>query len=90
MGQEERSVASTQVTQTGLAENVDLHLPRTGTRERERVGLVAYTAIATGVLGALIYASVEGLDSWGHLVVLAGIVLATIGVMIAVDPLRRD
>jgi hypothetical protein len=83
-------MASTRVTQTGLAEHVDLQLQRTGTRERMRVAVVAYTAIATGVLGALIYASVEGLDSWGHLMVLAGIVLATIGVMIAVDPLRRD
>jgi hypothetical protein len=83
-------MANTQVTQTGLTEHVDLHLPRTGTRDGERVAVVAYTAIATGVLGALIYASVEGLHSWGHLAVLAGIVLATIGVMIAVDPLRRD
>jgi hypothetical protein len=90
MGQEERSVASTRVTQTGLAEHVDLHLPRTGTRERTRAAAVAYTAIGMGVIGALIYVSVEGLDSWGHLMVLAGIVLATIGVMIAVDPLSRD
>jgi hypothetical protein len=90
MGQEERSTASTRVTQTGLAKHVDLPLPRTGTRERERAAVVAYTAIAMGVLGALIFVSVEGLDSWGHVMVLAGIVLATIGVMIAVDPLRRD
>jgi hypothetical protein len=90
MGQKERSLASTQVTQTGLAENADLRFPRTGTRETMRVAVVAYTAVATGVLGALIYVSVEGLSTWGHLMVLAGIVLATIGVMIAVDPLRRD
>jgi hypothetical protein len=83
-------MASTRVTQTGLAEHVDLQLPRTGTRERMRVAVVAYTAIAMGVLGALIYVSVEGLDTWGHLLLFAGIVLATIGVMIAVDPLRRD
>jgi uncharacterized membrane protein HdeD (DUF308 family) len=52
--------------------------------------VVAYTAIAMGVLGALIYVTVEELDSWGHLLVIAGIVLATIGVLIAVDPVSRD
>jgi hypothetical protein len=90
MGREERSTASPRVTQTGLTEHVDLQLSRTGTRERMRVAVVAYTAIAMGVLGALIYVTVEGLDSWGHLLVSAGIVLATIGVMIAVDPVSRD
>ena len=90
MGHEERAVASTRVTPTHLADHVELSLPRTGTRERSRIAAVAYTAIALGVLGALIFVSIEGVDSWAHLVVLAGIVLATIGVMIAVDPLRRD
>jgi hypothetical protein len=89
MGHEERSVASTRVTQAHLADHVELSLPRTGTRERARTGVIAYPAIATGVLGALIYVSIEGVDSWAHLALLAGIVLATIGVMIAVDPLRR-
>jgi hypothetical protein len=82
-------VASTPVTQTTLADHVEFSLPRSGTRDGERTAVIAYSAIAMGVLGALIYASVEGLNSWAHLVVLAGIVLATIGVMIAVDPLRR-
>jgi hypothetical protein len=90
MGQEERPTASARVTQTGLTEHVDLQLSRTGTRERMRVVVVAYTAIAMGVLGALIYVTVEGLDSWGPLLVIAGIVLATIGVTIAVDPVSRD
>jgi hypothetical protein len=52
--------------------------------------VVAYTAIGVGVLGAVIYAAVEGVGSWAQIVVLAGIVLATIGVMIAADPLRRE
>lgn len=83
-------MASTRVGQTHLADHVELSLPRTGTRERVRTAVVAYTAIAMGVIGALVYVSVEGVNSWAHLVVLAGIVLATIGVMIAVDPLSRD
>ena len=89
MGHEERSIASARVTQAHLADRVDRSDPRTGTRERERTTAIAYTAIAMGVIGALVYVTVEGLSSWAHLVVLAGIVLATIGVMIAVDPLGR-
>jgi hypothetical protein len=83
-------MASTRVTQTALADHVEISVPRSGTRDGERTAVIAYSAIAMGVLGALIYVSVEGVNSWAHLTVLAGIVLATIGVMIAVDPLRRD
>ncbi|HEX2468478.1 MAG TPA: hypothetical protein VHJ54_09750 [Solirubrobacterales bacterium] len=89
MGHEERSVASTQVAQAHLADRVDSSDPRTGTREREHTVAVAFAAIPMGVIGALVYVTVEGLSSWAHLVVLAGIVLAAIGVMIAVDPLGR-
>jgi hypothetical protein len=51
--------------------------------------LVALTAVLGGSLAALSFASVTGIDDWSQLVVLGGIVLATIGVMIAIDPLRR-
>jgi len=54
-----------------------------------RAEVVAYAAIAAGVVGALLYVTVAGVGSWAQVVVLAGIVLATIGVMIAVDPLKR-
>jgi hypothetical protein len=40
-------------------------------------------------LGGLAYATVTGVDDWAGIVVLVGVVLATIGVMFAVDPLRR-
>ena len=51
--------------------------------------LVALTAVLVGMLAALLYASITGIDDWSQLVVLGGIVLVTIGVMIAIDPLRR-
>jgi hypothetical protein len=57
--------------------------------ELRKDGIVAVTAVLAGTLAALIYASVTGISDWSHLVVLGGIVLATIGVMIAIDPLRR-
>lgn len=52
-------------------------------------GVVAATAVLGGTLAALIYASMTGISDWSHLVVLGGIVLVTISVMIAIDPLRR-
>ena len=52
-------------------------------------GIVAATAVVVGTLAALVYASVTGISDWSHLVVLGGIVLVTISVMIAIDPLRR-
>ena len=52
-------------------------------------GVGAATAVLVGMLAALIYASVTGISDWSHLVVLGGIVLVTISVMIAIDPLRR-
>lgn len=50
--------------------------------------IVVYGAAATGALGGLLYATVAGVNGWSEIVVLAGIVLATVGVLIAVDPLR--
>jgi hypothetical protein len=52
-------------------------------------GLVAVTAVVVGTLAALIYASVTGISDWSHLIMLGGVVLVTISVMIAIDPLRR-
>jgi hypothetical protein len=51
--------------------------------------LVAIAAVMIGMLAALLYAAHTGIDDWSQLVVLGGIVLTTIGVMIAIDPLRR-
>ena len=57
----------------------------------QRDTVLAMTAVLVGTLAALVYASVTGISSWSQLVVLGGIVLVTISVMIAIDPLRgRD
>jgi hypothetical protein len=58
-------------------------------RTLRKDGVVAAAAVLVGMLAALIYASVTGTSDWSHLVVLGGIVLVTISVMIAIDPLRR-
>jgi uncharacterized membrane protein len=54
-----------------------------------RDGLFAGTIVLVGLLVALIYASVTGISDWSQLVVLGGIVLVTVSLMIAIDPLRR-
>jgi hypothetical protein len=54
-----------------------------------RDGLFAGAIVLVGLLAALIYASVTGISDWSQLVVLGGIVLVTVSVMIAIDPLRR-
>jgi hypothetical protein len=47
-------------------------------------------AIVIGLLAATAYAAIAGIDDWSQLVVLGGIALASIGTMIAIDPLRRE
>ena len=54
-----------------------------------RLSLATSSLLRWSVLAALLYAVVDGIDDWSQLVVLGGIVLVTIGVMIAIDPLRR-
>jgi hypothetical protein len=51
--------------------------------------LVIYTIVASVVLIALGYATVQALDGWARFVVLGGIILTAIGGMIAVSPERR-
>jgi hypothetical protein len=67
----------------------DLAVPTTGVGVRSRRALVIYTALACIVLVALSYAAVEAINGWAQIVVLAMIVVTTVGVMIALDPRRR-
>lgn len=62
----------------------ELSVPSTGVHIRSRRGLVIYTVIAALILAALCYAAIQALDGWAMWVVLAGIVLTTIGGGIAV------
>jgi hypothetical protein len=58
-------------------------------RGPSKVGMEVYEVIAiiVGIVGAAI--AVETIDSWAQWVVLAGILVAVIGFMIAVSPNRR-
>ena len=82
-------MANMSINQRNQFERVELAVPSTGTRVRDRRLVIAFTVLAVAVLGALVYATIEAIDGWAHFVVLAGIVMATLGVMIALDPLRR-
>ena len=70
-------------------ERIDLSVPSTGTRVTRRRPVVVYLALATALLGALLYATVDAIDGWAHLVVIGAIVATTVGAMIALNPKRR-
>ena len=70
-------------------ERVDLKVPSTGVQLRSSRGLVVYMALAVPLLGAMIYATVAGIDHWWQGLVLGVIVLTTIGLMIAISPNRK-
>ncbi|MFL5870598.1 MAG: hypothetical protein ACJ75R_05920 [Solirubrobacterales bacterium] len=82
-------MANMSVNQRTQYERTELSVPSTGIRVRSRRPLIIYTALALVVLGALCFATVKAIDGWAQAVVLAMIVVTTIGVMIALDPLRR-
>jgi hypothetical protein len=82
-------MANMNVNQRTQFERAELSVPSTGVHVRNRKPLIAYTALALIILGALSYATIKAIDGWAQAVVLAMIVVTTIGVMIALDPLRR-
>jgi hypothetical protein len=82
-------MANMNVNQRTQFERAELSVPSTGVRVRNRKPLIAYTALALIILAALCYATIQAIDGWAQAVVLAMIVVTTIGVMIALDPLRR-
>jgi hypothetical protein len=82
-------MANMSVNQRTQFDRVDLSVPTTGVRVRNRVPLVAFTVIAGAIAAALIYATAVAIDGWAKAVVLGVIMLTTVGAMIAVNPLRR-
>ena len=82
-------MANMTVNQRNHVDRVELSVPSTGVTVRRRGPLAAYTVLALAVFGALAYATVEAIDGWAQALVLAMIVVTTIGAMIAIDPLRR-
>jgi hypothetical protein len=55
-----------------------------------RLAVMGVAAVSLGCLVAVMYAAISGISNWSEVVVLAGIALATVGLMIAIDPLRHD
>jgi hypothetical protein len=82
-------MANMTINQRTQFNRVDLSVPTTGVRVRNRWTLVAYLAVAFATVGALGYAAVERVDGWAQAVVLGMIVVTTIGLMIAISPNRR-
>ena len=82
-------MANMTVNQRTQFDRVDLSVPTTGVRVRNRTPLIIFTVIAAAVLGALIYATAVAIDGWAKALVLGVIMLTAVGVMIAVNPLRR-
>ncbi len=71
-------------------ERMDLHGPDRSVRTKGTRALTIYAVIALAVLIALSWAALERLDGWPQFVVLGAIIMTAIGMMIAVDPLRRS
>jgi hypothetical protein len=82
-------MANMSVNERTQFDRVDLSVPTTGVRIRDRRPLVAFTVISSAILAALIYATAVAVDGWAKAVVLGVIMLTTVGAMIAVNPLRR-
>ena len=82
-------MANMTVNQRNQFERIDLTVPSTGVQVRGSRALIITNMFALVVVGVLGYAAVERLDSWSQWVVLAAIVITTIGAMIALSPNRR-
>ncbi len=81
-------MANMTVNDRNQFDRVELAVPSTGVGVRNRKLLGAFTVLAFAVLVALSYAAVSYLDSWARVAVLGGIVMTTVGAMIALDPRR--
>jgi len=77
------------VNQRNQFERIDLSVPSTGVQLRGKRALTVTTLIGFALVAVMAYASIERLDSWHRIVVLAAIVLTVIGAMIALNPNRR-
>jgi hypothetical protein len=80
-------MTTTDITRQQLPRPSDLE-PKTEDTG-ERLAVVGVTAVSVGCIAAVMYAAISGISSWSEIIVLAGIALATVGLMIAIDPLRR-
>lgn len=70
-------------------ERPDLKGPDRSLRTTSDRPMIIYTAIAIVVAGLLSWQAIERIDGWPSIIVLAAIVMTTIGMIIAVSPTRR-
>jgi hypothetical protein len=83
-------VSSTDVTQRTMYERVELSGPPTaGAEVKKAWRIVALNGVLAVLAAVQIYALVDGIVGWAHLIVLGGIVLTVVGTMLAVDPNRK-
>jgi fatty acid desaturase len=82
-------MANMTVKQRAQYDRVELRVPSTGVRVRDRRPVIAYTIVASIIVAALGYATVVAIDGWAKLIVLGFILLTAVGAMIAVNPARR-
>lgn len=83
-------MASTDITQRTLYERIELTgPPSAGAKVKKAWRIVALNATLAAIAAVLLYAMVDGINGWAHLMVLGGIVLTVIGTMLAVDPNRK-
>ena len=82
-------MANMTVNQRAQYDRVELGTPTTGVRVRDQRPVIAYTVVATALVGALGYATVAAIDGWAQAIVLGFIILTAVGAMIAVSPNRR-
>ncbi len=82
-------MANMTVNDRAQFDRVDLSVPSTGVRVRDRRPLIAYTIVTAAILAALGYATVVAIDGWAKAIVLGFVLLTAVGAMIAVNPARR-
>ena len=79
-------MTTSDITSQPLPTRVEHHAEDAG----ERIAVAGVAAVSLGCVVAVMYAAISGISNWSEVVVLAGIALATVGLMIAIDPLRHD
>ena len=82
-------MANMDTTQRTQLARVDLSVPTTGVRVRSPRILAAFTTVGVLILAALVYTTIEVIEGWAQVVVLAAIFATAIGAMIAISPSRR-
>ena len=67
----------------------DLKGPDRSLKTRNDRAMIVYSAIAVVIAGLLSWQAVERIDGWPSIIVLAAIIMTTVGLIIAVSPTRR-